>query len=244
MIGHIRNKIKKARERTRLQKDFAKFSKLSRLSIERFPLRWENRRLIYEDTEETSFDAHYLYHPAWAARILAQTKPPYHVDISSKLDFSTIVSAFIPVKFYDYRPAHISLSNLTSEHADLLDLPFKNSSVPSLSCMHVIEHVGLGRYGDTIDPEGDLKAMKELRRVLAHGGTLLFVVPIGKPKIEFNTHRIYSYEQILEYFKDLTLKEFTLIPDNAQKTGMIRNASKDETDRQSYGCGCFLFVKP
>jgi len=232
------------REQKRLRGDFAKFSEMSKRVTERFPLQWGNRRLIYENTKETSFDAHYIYHPAWAARVLAQIKPPHHVDISSKLDFSTIVSAFIPVKFYDYRPAHISLSNLTSEHADLLNLPFKDSSIPSLSCMHVVEHVGLGRYGDEIDPDGDLKAIRELKRVLARKGTLLFVVPIGKPKIQFNAHRIYSYEQILGHFKDLKLEEFALIPDDAQKTGIIHNATKEAADGQAYGCGCFWFTKP
>jgi len=145
----------------------------------------------------TPFDHHYTYHPAWAARILAQTKPAYHVDISSILHFSTVVSAFIPIKFYDYRPADLKLKNLESGFADLKKLSFADNTVPSLSCMHTIEHIGLGRYGDEIDPQGDTKSMDELKRVLQPGGDLLFVTPVGKPKIEFNAHRIYSYEQII-----------------------------------------------
>jgi hypothetical protein len=106
--------------------------------------------------------------------------------------------------------------------------------------MHTIEHVGLGRYGDPIDPDGDLKAILELKRVLTKDGSLLFVVPVGKPKIEFNAHRIYSYEQIEECLKDLTLKEFTLITD---KGNYIENANKDLVKEQKYGCGCFWFIK-
>lgn len=200
--------------------------------------------LCLEDrTAHTAFDSHYIYHPAWAARILAKTKPAVHTDISSTLHFATIVSAFIPVRFYDYRPADLYLSNLTSESADLTALPFADNSLSSLSCMHTIEHIGLGRYGDPIDPEGDLKSIKELIRVLARGGNLIFVVPIGKPKMVFNAHRIYSYEQIIRYFKDLELKEFSLIPDQGQSIGMIHNADKEMADRQNYGCGCFWFVK-
>ena len=56
-----------------------------------------------------------------------------------------MVSAFIPVEFYDYRPAELSLSGLEFKHADLTHLPFADNSVESLSCMHVIEHIGLGR---------------------------------------------------------------------------------------------------
>jgi hypothetical protein len=109
--------------------------------------------------------------------------------------------------------------------------------------MHVIEHVGLGRYGDPLDPEGDLKAIVELKRVLAFGGTLLFVVPVGKPKIMFNAHRIYSYRQIRKYFDDLELKDFTLVPESPENGGLIYNASEEMADAQIYGCGCFYFIR-
>lgn len=188
----------------------------------------------------TPFDQHYTYHPAWAARILAQTKPDHHVDISSILSFSTIVSAFIPVKFYDYRPANVNLKDLVSGFADLKQLSFEDNSIASLSCMHTIEHIGLGRYGDEIDPEGDIKSINELKRVLKPGGDLLFVTPVGTPKIEFNAHRIYSYEQIIEYFSPLQVKEFSLIPDNG---GLITNADPSLVQQQTYGCGCFWFKK-
>ena len=109
--------------------------------------------------------------------------------------------------------------------------------------MHVIEHVGLGRYGDPLDPEGDLKAMAELKRVLAPGGSLLFVAPLGRPRIMFNAHRIYSYGQIREYFGELELKQFALIPDDPQEGGLVFEASEALADRQTYGCGCFWLKK-
>jgi len=198
---------------------------------------------LNDKTATTSFDRHYVYHTAWAGRILARTNPEYHVDISSFIYFGALVSSFIPVRYYDYRPADLKLDNLTSNAADLLRLPFDDGSVKSLSSMHVVEHVGLGRYGDLIDPAGDLKAIAELKRVLAEGGSLLFVVPVGKPKIMFNAHRIYSYEQVLDYFRGLHLKEFALIPDKPENGGLIYNVSKKETDSQNYGCGCFWFIK-
>lgn len=176
-------------------------------------------------------------------RILAITKPVEHVDISSSLYFVSMVSAFIKVKFYDYRPADLQLSNLESEHADLTSLPFNNESIKSLSCMHVVEHIGLGRYGDPVDPDGDIKAITEIKRVLSQGADLLLVVPIGKPKIMFNAHRIYAYEQIMDYFKDFELKQFALIPDNPEDGGLILDAIEKMADEQSYGCGCFWFRK-
>jgi SAM-dependent methyltransferase len=110
--------------------------------------------------------------------------------------------------------------------------------------MHVVEHIGLGRYGDVIDWDGDLKAINELRRVVAPGGTLLFVVPIGgKARIQFNAHRIYTYDQVISYFPEFILCEFSLIPDELSDGGLVRNASKELSNMQYYGCGCFFFKK-
>jgi SAM-dependent methyltransferase len=216
-------------------------SKLKGKDDKRFSLKLKDLYPCLKDRVTTTpFDHHYTYHPAWAARVLAQIKPKEHIDISSIISFSTIVSAFIPVRFYDYRPAILNLSNLKSDFADLKALPFENNSIHSLSCMHTIEHIGLGRYGDELDIAGDLKAIEELKRVVKQGGNLLFVTPVGKPRIEFNAHRIYSYEQIIEYFHPLALKEFSLIPDNG---GLIENADPSLVNKQTYGCGCFWFVK-
>jgi SAM-dependent methyltransferase len=122
-------------------------------------------------------------------------------------------------------------------------LPFNTASVLSISCMHTIEHIGLGRYGDAIDYDGDLKAISELRRVVAPNGHLLFVTPVGKPKIQYNAHRVYGYHQIVSYFPEFTLKEFSLIPDTEEQGGLIINASAEMVNEQNYACGCFWFVK-
>jgi predicted SAM-dependent methyltransferase len=155
-----------------------------------------------------------------------------------------MVSAFLPVRFYDYRPASLNLDNLTSGHADLCHLDFPDRSEASISCMHVVEHIGLGRYGDPLDPDADLVAMRELQRILAPGGNLLFVVPTGKPVVRFNAHRIYAPAQIRKAFPELTLKEFSLIPDDHDRRGFIRNASLALGARQTYGCGCYWFQRP
>ncbi len=225
----------------RLFEFFGDFRKFRKFSDDRFSV---NLKDIYpclkDKTSITPFDQHYIYHPAWAARVLARTRPEFHVDISSKLSFSTIVSAFVPVKFYDYRPADMKLSGLESAFADLNKLPFEDDSQPSISCMHTIEHIGLGRYGDVIDPQGDLKAINELKRVVRPGGDVLFVTPVGIPRIEYNAHRVYSYDQIISYFAPLQLIEFALIPDEG---GFIDNADAALAAKQNYGCGCFWFKK-
>lgn len=225
-------------------KDYLTFKNLSARRNRGFAMTWsEKRAILNEKTLTTAFDRHYIYHPAWAARVLAKTKPKLHVDIASTLSFSTIVSAFVPVRFYDYRPAHLKLPNLTTGHADLTKLHFETGSITSLSCMHTLEHVGLGRYGDQLDPDGDLKAIAELIRVVATGGNLLIVVPIGKPKIIFNAHRIYSSQQFLSYFKGLKLQEFALLPDSGKGDALVYNSGRRFCDQQKYACGCFWYYK-
>lgn len=236
------NIFKKINQYIYFKKEFNKFKLLSDKK-NRFNVNWSNRYPCLNDkTSVTSFDPHYTYHPAWAARVISKIKPKKHIDISSILHFSTIVSAFIPMEFYDYRPANIILDNYYSKNINLLKLPFADNSIESISCMHTIEHIGLGRYGDDMDANGDLKAIEELKRVVSINGSLLFVVPVGKPKIMFNAHRIYSYDQIMSYFQDFKLEEYSLIPDDF-KNGIIKNASKELSDEQNYACGCFWFKK-
>lgn len=198
---------------------------------------------LLDRTPSTGFEPHYLFHPAWAARVVRQVEPEKHIDISSTLHFSTIVSAFVPVDFYDYRPVELNLSGLETKRGDLMRLPFDTDSVESISCLHTVEHVGLGRYGDPIDPEGDVKAAKELSRVTKKGGTLIFVTPVGRPRIEFNAHRIYSFEQVLDLFPDMELKEFSLVPDDYKRYGLVQDADPEMVKDQNWACGCFWFVK-
>src|SRR6478735_947958 len=79
----------------------------------RLPVAGELRPYLDDRTSATSFDAHYIYHPAWAARVVKSINPNKHIDISSTLSFCTMLSAFIDTEFYDYRPAMLSLDDLT-----------------------------------------------------------------------------------------------------------------------------------
>ncbi|MBG0799977.1 DUF268 domain-containing protein [Methylocystis sp. H4A] len=219
-----------------------RFAQQSRLEQDdRFQLSWRDRMpALWENSATTVFDAHYIYHTAWATRTVLKLKPARHVDISSTLYFCTTISASVPVNFYDYRPAPISLDGLSCGRADLTQLPFADSSIESLSCMHTIEHVGLGRYGDAIDPIGDLNAAAELTRVVKPGGHLVMVVPVGNPRICFNAHRVYNFAQITKMFERFSIIDTALVTDNGE---FHLNPVPEEFDSQAYGCGCFLLHK-
>ena len=229
----------------KLNRDYVEFLDKQKATLARFAIDAADFHPCPGDaTSQSTFDRHYVYHTAWAARVLRQQGVAAHVDISSLVYFSTILSAFIPVKFYEYRPASLILSDFSLEHQDLMGLTFESGSIPSLSCMHVVEHIGLGRYGDKIDPDGDLKAMSELKRVVAPGGLLLFVTPCGaKSRICFNAHRIYTYAQVLSYFEGFEAIKVSLVTDCPGDPDFIDQAMEEDFNRQRYGCGCFALRK-
>jgi SAM-dependent methyltransferase len=228
---------RKKQKQIKFQKDVDEFNK----GGAQYGIRVEELMPCLDDnTEYTGFDAHYIYHPAWAARKIRQISPKLHIDISSTLHFCTLLSAFIPVEFYDYRPAILNLDCLDSKRADLMKLPFETNSIESISCMHTVEHIGLGRYGDPIDPIGDIKAMNELKRVCAIGGNLILVVPVGRAKIMFNAHRIYDPENIMNLFEGFELIDFSAILDD---NNFVQAPSFELIKQQTYGCGCFWFKK-
>ena len=239
IIAYIKSKRTERWKLKILKQGFNKFNQLD--ENKKLSNDWINKYpCLNDNTGTTPFDAHYIYHPAWAARIVKEINPEKHVDISSILYFSTMLSAFIKTEFYDYRPADISLSNLVTASADLTNLFFESESLESISCMHTIEHIGLGRYGDPLDPQGDIKAINELQRVTKKGGNLLLVVPLGMPRIQFNAHRIYSFDLINNLFHDFKLNNFSLITDANQ---FIENAEPALVNQQLYGCGCFWYIK-
>lgn len=191
-------------------------------------------------TKTSSFDAHYFYQDIWATKKILESKTPNHIDIGSRVDFVGFLSSFVNVTFVDIRPLEVGLENFNSLKGNILSLPFEDNSISSLSCLHVAEHIGLGRYGDKLDPLGTEKACRELARVLARGGDLYFSLPVGKPKTCFNAHRIHAPGQIINYFKGLELVEFSGINDNKE---FKKNIDTAELENGNYACGLFWFKK-
>ena len=241
LARRVKNRLEGASRRAAFLRDYLRFRALRRSALRSsMPAAYRDWMPRLGETAPTaSFDRHYVYHTAWAARVLAATRPTEHIDISSSLFFAGIASAFVPVRFYDYRPPELVLENLHVGAADLCRLPFPDRSIASLSCMHVVEHVGLGRYGDPLDPDGDLKAAAELQRVLAPGGSLLIVVPVGRERVCFNAHRVYAVDSVLRAFPELTLKQFALVPQDPGSGGLVLDPPPALVGREDYGCGCF-----
>jgi predicted SAM-dependent methyltransferase len=124
----------------------------------------------------------------------------------------------------------------------ICELPYADQSVKSLSSLHVIEHIGLGRYGDPIEPEAWKKGLSELARVLAPGGQLLIGTPCGRSRTVFHAHRVFSPQQIIDALPELKLIEFSLIEDDSA-IKWTQNAKIEDARDLNYGCGLFRFTR-
>jgi len=191
-------------------------------------------------SEHTPFDPHYFYQGAWLARRVSDANIVKHVDIGSSVLTISVLSAQVDTVFVDYRPLKANLPGLTCIAGDILDLPFPDESVKSLSCLHVIEHIGLGRYGDPIDPRGSIKAAIELQRIVSADGNLFISLPIGRERVCFNAHRVHAPATVLNLFSQMTLVEFSYVNDEGE---FFENADMESANNLEYGCGMFHFCK-
>src|SRR3954470_16194971 len=119
------------------------------------PLRWRDSFPKLTDRLPASpFDPHYFHQDTWAARRIAERRPARHVDVGSRVDLVGFLTALTAVTFVDLRPLDVDVEDLEPVAGSVLALPFADRSLESVSCLHVAEHIGLGRYGDPLDPAG------------------------------------------------------------------------------------------
>jgi hypothetical protein len=196
---------------------------------------------LMDRTAKTPFDPHYFYQGAWLARKLAQARPAHHIDVGSSVLTMSVLSGFVPTTFVDYRPLQTSLGGLSLIAGNATQLPFADAGLGSVSCLHVVEHVGLGRYGDPIVPGGTKLAIAELARVIAPGGRLYLTTPVGRERVCFNAHRVSAPESVMAAAEGLDPVSFALVDDSGAfhaACGIERAVGLE------YGCGMFEFARP
>ncbi|MBI2427780.1 MAG: class I SAM-dependent methyltransferase [Ignavibacteriales bacterium] len=170
---------------------------------------------LTDKTETTPLDPVYFFQDAWAARKIFENKPKHHYDVGSSAKTIAIISQFVPTTMVDIRPVELQLENLYFQKGSILQLPFEDNSIDSISSLCVVEHIGLGRYGDPLDPMGSEKAIAELVRVTKPGGYIYFSVPVEKEnKVYFNGHRSFSKEYLVSLFIGCTISEEHYIVSN------------------------------
>ncbi len=188
--------------------------------------------------------SHYFAQDIWGGRKIYKNKPAKHYDIGSRLDgFIAHLLAFREVYYIDIRPLPFEIPHLHFIQGDATKLEqFNDNSIESLSSFHAIEHFGLGRYGDRIDPDAYKKVIENIQRVVCSGGKAYIGVPVGsEDKLMFNAHRIFSIKTVLSLFSQMTLLDMAIVKGNNTYTEKITESEYDNIDE--YCCGLFEFIK-
>jgi SAM-dependent methyltransferase len=190
---------------------------------------------LADKTQNTPIEPTYFFQNAWAASKIFNLKPDAHYDVGSSLAWLGIIAQHTPTTTVDIRTAKVDIEGLTFKQGSVLALPFPDRSIASLSSLCVVEHIGLGRYGDQMDPWGSEKAIAELKRVLRPGGNLLFSVPIDEEcRVYFNAHRSFTREYLLSLMNGMRLIEERYI------YGYVLHREYDK--KKGFGTGLYHFV--
>ena len=122
------------------------------------------------------------------------------------------------------------------------------SRFSSISSLHVVEHVGLGRYGDKVDPVGHIKAINNLSLLLRTNGLLYLSFPIGQiSRVEFNAHRVISLADSKRFFDQagLSIIDFAYVDDVGHLNFQESLGDIDFLNSYGlkYGCGIWSLIK-
>ncbi len=234
----IRNKYRLTSKFSKLSKYFNDYKAYRKLPANQ-NMPCETRNLyprIFDKTDVTDIDPIYFLQGTWCANKIFNNKPTRHYDVGSQALMVGIISQFVPTTMIDIRPISINLPGLNFIEGNITKLPFGDSSINSLSSICVIEHIGLGRYGDPLDQFGSEKAAAELVRILANNGNLFISVPIdSENKVYFNAHRAFTRDYVIKLFSALKLKEERYI------YGNMLVETYDST--KCFGTGLYHFTK-
>lgn len=222
--------------------DYVNFRRLSNWSVALLPCLGDWRE------EAGNSRTEYFWQDLFVAKRVHDANPRRHVDIGSRLDgFVAHVASFREIEVFDIRYLQQQIPNVMFRQSDLM----KSDGLPreycdSLSSLHALEHFGLGRYGDPVDPVGYINGFRNMAGVLECGGTFYLSVPIGRQRVEFNAHRVFDPHTIVKLGIDNSLKivDFAWISDKADIV-VSKNITEDfdRLAKEHYSLGIFIFVK-
>jgi SAM-dependent methyltransferase len=213
-------------------------------SVAKFPI--TELQAHYEDKKDNAgeLDYHYFWQDLFVAQRIALNCPEKHIDIGSRIGgFVAHVASFRKIEVFDIRPLEIDIDNITFRQVDLMQLntEFINYT-DSISCLHALEHFGLGRYGDSIDFEGYLKGFENIGKMLKTGGKFYFSVPLGTQCTVFHAHRIFSLRYLLDMIEpNYRIDAFSFVDDQNIFHKKVEINNKIITDNAGCNFGCAIF---
>lgn len=190
----------------------------------------------------------YFWQDLYVARKIYSANPQKHIDVGSRVDgFVAHVASFRDIEVIDIRPVTSKIPGVTFKQADLMANNFSLSSqCDSLSCLHALEHFGLGRYGDPIDAQGYVKGLANMTMLLKAGGTFYLATPIGRERVEFNAHRVFNPKSLLQVAEShgCSLAGFAwFTQDDGLTESEAFSADIAMLSERSYSLGIFTFIK-
>jgi len=192
----------------------------------------------------------YFWQDLLVARWICEKNPEKHVDIGSRVDgFVAHVASFRQIEVLDVRPITTVIPGVVFRQAELMDpasLHAVEGCCDSLSCLHALEHFGLGRYGDPINPQGYEQGIANMSLLLRPEGTLYLSTPVGNERVEFNANRVFDPRSIIRCAAKNGMKLdklFTVTADNGPQASAIDDAALAGLAAQRYQLGMFIFTK-
>ena len=188
----------------------------------------------------------YFLQDLYVARKIYEANPCRHVDVGSRIDgFVAHVASFRCIEEIDIRPNPAKIPHVIFRQADFMkELPKELiGCCDSASCLHALEHFGLGRYCDMLNPDGYLVGLENLWRLLKPGGKLYLSVPIGPTRVEFNSQRVFSVAYAVRILSDrFAIKEFSYIDDACVLHDNVDLTPGDIENSFGCSCGCGIFI--
>ena len=195
-----------------------------------------------------SAQGHYFHQDLYVAQLVYRNGPVRHLDVGSRLDgFVAHIASFRPIEVIDIRPLQSLVESIAFHQQDIMEAsPRFDAYTDSLSCLHALEHFGLGRYGDKVDYHGYRKGWENLYRMLKPGGKFYFSVPVGPQRIEFDAHRVFSVPFLVDMIRSkYRIDSFAYVNDEGS---LVRNVDPEAREASesfgcSFGCGIFELTK-
>ena len=188
----------------------------------------------------------YFHQDLLVANYIYEDKPIRHVDVASRIDgFVAHVASFRQIEIYDVRSLNSKHKNIIYRQADFMNISDNLEPTDSLSCLHSLEHFGLGRYSDPINVNGYEDGINILIKMLRGRGKLYISLPIGmRDEVHFNAHRISHPETILKIKKvkeELKLINFDYVDNNWDL--YTKRDITEVIDKLTFGLGIYTFKK-
>ncbi len=202
--------------------------------------------IIADKYAEAGTIGNYFWQDLWAAHLIIAQGVKKHFDIGSRLDgfIAHLLAADIDVTMIDVRQFPSEIPRLHTIVDDATNLhQIEDESIDSMSALCSIEHFGLGRYGDPIDPEACFKCFDNIQKKLRKEGHLYISLPIGRERVEFNAHRVFCVQTVLECFSGLRLLEFSCTTEKGIEYDADIYAYDNDEHNGEYRYGLFHFMK-